>query len=322
MLDKLKREYDHRIEESLSLNEEMNILKVILTESEEKHANEVQALQEEIDKLKEKNTELNKTLNEKVSSPSKPHTKSTRIPSIPKILNSKQDKINKTMTPDRKYAKVPMLPIGKIINPDSNQNLEEKASEKFKSLQIVVEEDKTQEIITENPQLRLFQLLEDQQEKISDTVFANGVKKEIYADGTIKIIFTNNDIKETSPDGKTVYFFNETKAMQISFSDGLQLFKFPNGQVEKHFPDGTKEITFPDGIIKMIYTDGEEETIFPNGVIQKIDTDGIKLIEYPNGIKDVVLPNGKKIRNCAKGNNKGKGKGIKLNFNNKLSYNK
>ena len=48
----------------------------------------------------------------------------------------------------------------------------------------------------------------------------------------------------------------------------MQIFKFSNGQIEKHFPDKTKIICFPDGTKKLIKSDGNEQTIYPNGVVQ------------------------------------------------------
>jgi hypothetical protein len=39
-----------------------------------------------------------------------------------------------------------------------------------------------------------------------------------------------------------VYFFSDTNTVQNTFSDGLQVFKFEDGQIEKHYTDGAKEI--------------------------------------------------------------------------------
>jgi len=35
----------------------------------------------------------------------------------------------------------------------------------------------------------------------------------------------------------------------------MQVFKFENGQIEKHYKEGYKQIIFPDGTHKMIYED-------------------------------------------------------------------
>jgi hypothetical protein len=47
-----------------------------------------------------------------------------------------------------------------------------------------------------------------------------------------------------------VYYFGETKTTQTIEPDGVHVYKFSNGQVEKHYTDSSKEIRFPNGIIK------------------------------------------------------------------------
>lgn len=129
-----------------------------------------------------------------------------------------------------------------------------------------------------------------------EIIFNNGVRREVYPDGYTVVYFTNNDIKQTFPDGKVVYYFASARTTQTTFTDGLQVFKFSNGQLEKHFPDGTKEINFPDGTVKCIFPDGEEESIFPDGTVQKVDANGVKYIDFVNGQKDTIFPDGTKIR--------------------------
>lgn len=63
----------------------------------------------------------------------------------------------------------------------------------------------------------------------------------------------------------------------------MNVFRFGNGQIEKHYPDQTKEIYFTDGTVKCIFADGEEESVFPDGTIQRIDINGIKTIETRDG---------------------------------------
>ena len=76
----------------------------------------------------------------------------------------------------------------------------------------------------------------------TETILPNGVKRESFPDGYTIVHFKNKDIKQTYPNGKTVYYFAKDKVTQTSFLDGLQIFKFPTGQLEKHHTDGTKEI--------------------------------------------------------------------------------
>jgi centromere protein J len=68
------------------------------------------------------------------------------------------------------------------------------------------------------------------------------VRRETFPDGYTVVFFNNNDIKQTYPDARIVYYFAEARTTQTTYSDGLQVFKFSNQQIEKHFPDGTKEI--------------------------------------------------------------------------------
>jgi centromere protein J len=75
-----------------------------------------------------------------------------------------------------------------------------------------------------------------------EVIFSNGVRRETFPDGYTIVYFNNGDAKQTYPDGKIVYYFAEAKTTQTTYTDGLQVFKFSNTQIEKHFADGTKEI--------------------------------------------------------------------------------
>lgn len=44
-----------------------------------------------------------------------------------------------------------------------------------------------------------------------EVVFSNGVKREVWPTGYSIVYFTNNDIKQTFPDQKVVYYFAEAK---------------------------------------------------------------------------------------------------------------
>ena len=129
-----------------------------------------------------------------------------------------------------------------------------------------------------------------------EMVYSNGIRKEIYPDGYSVVYFTNKDVKQCFVDGRTVYHYAEAKTIQTTFPDGMQLFKFANGQIEKHFPDGSKEISFQDGTVKCVYPDGQEESVFPDGTVQTLDSKGVRYIEFVNGQKDTIYPNGVKIR--------------------------
>ena len=104
-----------------------------------------------------------------------------------------------------------------------------------------------------------------------EIIFKSGVRKEIYQDGYQVIYFVNGDLKQIYPDGKTYYFFNDSKTVQITLNNGLEIYKFEDGQIEKHYPDGTKQILFNDGSERYIYNDGYEETYFSDGNVEKVD---------------------------------------------------
>ena len=126
-----------------------------------------------------------------------------------------------------------------------------------------------------------------------EVIFQSGVRKEIFDDGYQIVYFINGDIKQIFPNEKIVYFFNEAKTVQITYKSGLQVFKFNNGQIEKHFLDGSKQINFIDGTIRYILNDGYEETYYYDGTIEKIDTGKIITIIHEDGSKDIKFPNGK-----------------------------
>lgn len=118
-----------------------------------------------------------------------------------------------------------------------------------------------------------------------EIIFPSGVKKETFPDGYQITYFNNKDIKQIYPDGKEVYLFSENQTLQFKFADGLQVFKFQDGQIEKNFPDGIKHIIYKDGTVKYIYPDQSDETIFPDGTLQKTDVNGVITIDYVDQIR-------------------------------------
>ena len=97
---------------------------------------------------------------------------------------------------------------------------------------------------------------------IREVIFPSGVQKEIHSDGYQLVKFPNNDIKQLFPDGRMIYFFNESKTVQSTIPiEKLQVFKFSNGQIERHYDNGEKQILYSDGTVKLINKYGYEETI-------------------------------------------------------------
>ncbi|CAD8064309.1 unnamed protein product [Paramecium primaurelia] len=126
-----------------------------------------------------------------------------------------------------------------------------------------------------------------------EVVFNNGVKREVFSNGFTIVHFTNNDKKQTLPDGTIVYYFGQAKTTQITIQNGPQIYRFSNNQIEIHFQNGEKQIRFSDGTKKYIYPNGEEETLFSDGIFQKVDVNKIKYIEYPDGKIEITHPDGR-----------------------------
>jgi hypothetical protein len=122
------------------------------------------------------------------------------------------------------------------------------------------------------------------------TMFPNGTVKEVSPSRQhIYVTFFNGDFKELDHATSTeTYFYAETNITQvIDLKSGLQMLKFPNGQVEKFHADKTREIVFPDKIVKVIRPDGSEESRLPNGTCVRVEANGDKVIEYPNRQREV-----------------------------------
>ena len=122
------------------------------------------------------------------------------------------------------------------------------------------------------------------------TEFANGTIKEVSANKRHTLVnFYNGDRKEMNLEaGTETYYYAQTNVTQITYTNnGLQVFKFPNGQIEKHYTDKTKEIIFPDKVVKLIYANGCEESRLTNGTVIKVEKNGDKTIEYPNKQREI-----------------------------------
>ena len=102
--------------------------------------------------------------------------------------------------------------------------------------------------------------------KKKEIIFKSGVRKEIFMDGYQLVYFPNGDMKQkyVGKEEKVIYFYNETNTVQTTFKNGLNIFKFNNGQIEKHYPDGSKFIIYTNGIKRKISKSGREELFMPN----------------------------------------------------------
>ncbi|CAM9099496.1 unnamed protein product [Chrysoparadoxa australica] len=114
------------------------------------------------------------------------------------------------------------------------------------------------------------------------TWFKNGTQKELLPDGSSFVRFANGDVKQTLSSGVVVYTYAEAKTAHTTYPSGLEMFEFPNGQVERHHEDGRKEIDFPDGTKKYVSVDGTETSVFPDG-IRVVEHEGCQIITTPKG---------------------------------------
>lgn len=49
-----------------------------------------------------------------------------------------------------------------------------------------------------------------------------------------------------------LYYFKEKEVDQITLTNGVNIYRFENNQVEFHFPNGGIEIRHADGTIKVL----------------------------------------------------------------------
>mmetsp|Transcript_49486 Transcript_49486/g.115746 ORF Transcript_49486/g.115746 Transcript_49486/m.115746 type:complete len:796 (-) Transcript_49486:82-2469(-) len=115
---------------------------------------------------------------------------------------------------------------------------------------------------------------DDRTEKIftdgrREVEFSNGLRKVMWADGRATVYFQNGDRKEIHPDKVVVYHYSETGAVQTTLPDKTEVYRFADGQFERHYPDGSKEIRFPNGTSKQISADGAEEILFADGTVRR-----------------------------------------------------
>eukprot|EP00794_Sanderia_malayensis_P014387 gene14387-15884_t len=130
-----------------------------------------------------------------------------------------------------------------------------------------------------------------------ERILSNGSREITFPNGTIKTIdptnqnvvvsFFNGDMKQILADERVVYYYAESKTTHTTCKDGLEMFEFSNGQVEKHYPNGRKEIIYPDKTVKCIFVNGAEETVFADGTIQNLEINGDRTISFPNGQREI-----------------------------------
>lgn len=110
------------------------------------------------------------------------------------------------------------------------------------------------------------------------------MKRESFPDGYTIVHFTNNDIKQTLPNGTIIYFFADANTTQTTLPNGPNVYfiaiipRFTDSQTNRlkftfrmdqrklsnYFPFNI--LRFSDGTEKFIRINGEEETMFSDGI--------------------------------------------------------
>ena len=175
------------------------------------------------------------------------------------LKSNKKEKINITDNNTNN-----MINYSTFVNKDINKTSDEydfKIPEKYLNKEYKL-------LKTLNADDKIINLYTNEKKEI---IFKSGVKKEIYEDGHQIIYFVNGDLKQIFPTGKSCYYFSETKTVQITLNNGIEIYKFENGQIEKHYPDGSKRILFNDGTERYINSEGFEETYYYIENVPKVD---------------------------------------------------
>ena len=185
--------------------------------------------------------------------------------------------------------------INKCLNNNGNDNIEdgtnfsdEEENDKFGYDFVIPEKYKNYngEITnTIDNDGKIINIFDDNKKEI---IFKSGVRKEIYTDGYQLIHFPNGDIKQkfVGKGEKIVYYYKDTNTVQTTFKSGLNVFKFSNGQIEKHYPDGSRFIIYANGIKRKMSKNGKEEMIIPEDQ-NKIDNEEINKENELNNIKKI-----------------------------------
>ena len=161
----------------------------------------------------------------------------------------------------------------KVIKKDTNTNSNKKEIDFDEENNINGYDFVIPEIYRKNNDAELINSVEQDGKKINiydnhkkEIIFKSGVRKEIFMDGHQLVHFPNGDMKQkfVGKEEKVIYYYNETSTVQTTYKNGLNIFKFSNGQIEKHYPDGSKFIIYTNGIKRKISKSGREEVFMPN----------------------------------------------------------
>ena len=89
--------------------------------------------------------------------------------------------------------------------------------------------------------------------KVIDIIGKKKTITRIFPDGYEIWFYNNKDVEQRFPNGRIYYFYNRNKSSEFRFlNDNYLVYKFPNGQYEKHYFDNSVNIKFTDGSYRII----------------------------------------------------------------------
>ena len=112
--------------------------------------------------------------------------------------------------------------------------------------------------------------------KVIDIINKHGTTKRIFPDGFQISFYNNKDIKLrfTNKDEFCLYHVNQAEEFRFP-SKGIIIYKFKNGQFEKHYSNYEMDIKFSDGSYRIIRKE-KELFQYPNGILEFKDKKGNK----------------------------------------------
>lgn len=121
--------------------------------------------------------------------------------------------------------------------------------------------------------------------KVIDIINKHGTTKRIFPDGFQINIYNNKDIKlrYINKDEFCFYHVNQTEEFRFP-SKGIIVYKFKNGQFEKHYSNYEFNIKFSDGSYRIIRKE-KELFQYPDGILEFKDKKGNK--SYMDSINDI-----------------------------------
>ena len=119
--------------------------------------------------------------------------------------------------------------------------------------------------------------------KVIDIINKYKTTKRIFPDGFQISFYFNNDKKLKYPDKSEFYYYSVNQTTEFRFpSKKINVYKFKNGQFEKHYSTYELNIKFADGSYKIVRK-GKELLQYPNGKLVFKDKMG-RISEINNNI--------------------------------------